>query len=128
MLFLGKAYQKLGDHQAALSFFEKAMSIEHSNHSIPQEASIEAIQLDNIGKALEYSEEAIRRNPDNFVLMGNHATNLLIANRDTEAIKMIAAAINLNPDDQINRNIQKFIAEVTTGQKKRPTCKSITGN
>jgi tetratricopeptide (TPR) repeat protein len=127
MLFTGKAYQKLGDHQAALSFFEKALEVEHSDHSIPQEASLEANQLGDINKALNYSGEALRRSPGNFILMGNHAMNLLIAGRDNEAAGLIEEALGLQPDDPVNKNVQKLIAEVISGQKKRPTCKSVMG-
>jgi len=127
MLFLGKAYQKMGDHHAALSFLEKAMAIEPSNYSISQEASLEALQLDDINKAIKYSGEAVRINPNNTVLMGNHAMNLLIANKDDEAMKMIEDAIRLDPNDKINLNVQKLIQGVMTGQQPRPTCKTALG-
>lgn len=124
MFFLAKANQRLGDHQRSLSLLEKAMEIDLVNHNIPQEASIEAVHLNDINKAIDLSNEALRRSPNNFGLMGNQAMNLLIANKDNDAQKMIDDALQLNPKDQINKNIQMLIKKVLAGRQKRPTCKS----
>ncbi|MBK9248496.1 MAG: hypothetical protein IPM69_10375 [Ignavibacteria bacterium] len=124
MLLLAKVHQRLGEHSTSLSLLENALTIELTNHNIPQEASLECIHLDNIEKAIIYSEEAIKRKPNDIVLLGNHAMNLLIASRDKESIETITHAIKLDPQDGFNLQFQKVINEVINGKRSRPTCKN----
>jgi len=127
MLFMAKSHQRLGNHETALLWLEKAMQIETANHTIPQEASIEAIHLNDINKAIFFSSEAIRRKPGDFALLGNHAMNLLIANQDEDAKKTVEWAIELNPSDIVNKNILNQVTNVMSEKKKRPTCKDAIG-
>jgi hypothetical protein len=102
------------------------MEIELTNPQLPQEASIEAVHLDDINSALRFSNEAIKRNPNDSGLVANHSLYLLIAKEDDEAQKMISIAMSLNSNDMINKNIQTMIHEVVNGKTSRPTCKTIT--
>jgi len=121
LFFLGKLYQRLANYEKALSYFEMALKFEHSNHNIPQEASLVAMHLNLIDKAIEYSKEALRRKPDDIALLGNHSMSLLIAGLDIDAMETIDKAISLNPSDQINQRIKTKIVSVISGQVKRPT-------
>ncbi|WP_430409624.1 SseB family protein [Kordia sp.] len=123
MMLMAKSYQRLQKHLEAFNILEKAFTIELTNHSIPMEASLEAMHLENIEKALYYSEASLKRKPNDFVLLGNHAMNLLIASKDEEAKEIIKQAISLQPRDSINKNIQSTIHDVITGKRKRPTFK-----
>lgn len=127
MVLMAKSYQRLEYHDEAFELLEKAFQVELENSTIPLEASLEAMHLGKIEKAIFYSEEAIKRAPDNFALVGNHAMNLLVAEKDNEAKEYIERAIQMNPNDQINRNIQNMIVAVTSGKKKRPTFKDAIG-
>lgn len=51
------------------------------------EASLEAMHLKNLDKALYYSEESLKTKPNDFALTGNHAMDLLVAQRDTLKLK-----------------------------------------
>jgi hypothetical protein len=53
--------------------------------------------------------------------MGNHAMNLLVAEKDKEAKYIIEEAIRIQPKDSINRNIESLIRDVLSGKRKRPT-------
>jgi hypothetical protein len=53
--------------------------------------------------------------------MGNHAMNLLVAEKDDEAKDVIEAAIRIQPNDSINKNIESLIKDVLSGTRKRPT-------
>lgn len=127
LFFLGKLYQRLGKYEQALSYFDNALKFELTNHNLPQEASLVAMHLNQIDKAIEYSKEALRRKPDHFAIMGNHAMNLLIAGRDKEAKEAIGKAISINPNDEINQRIKTKIESVMTGQTKRPTFEEALG-
>ena len=121
MFFIGKLYQRLGNYEAALSYLEKALNIEHENHSLPQEASLVAMHLNQFDKAIEYSNEALKRSPNNIALLGNHSMNLLIAGRDDEALAAINKAMSIDSTDEINQYIKSKIENVISGQEPRPT-------
>ncbi len=121
MFGMAKALQRLRKHSKALEMLEKAMEIESSNPALASEAAIEAVNLRNLDKALLYSEEAIRRSPDDHTLLGNHALNLLVAGKNQEAVESIKKALTINPNDQINKHISKIVNDVVNGDKKQPT-------
>jgi tetratricopeptide (TPR) repeat protein len=127
MVFMAKAYQRLGEHKEAFELLKKAFTVELKNPTIPMEASLEAMHLEKIDLAIYYSEESLKRKPNDFSLLGNHAMNLLVAGRDEEAKLTILKAIELNTDDKINKNIEKKINDVIDGKAKRPTFKDAIG-
>ena len=127
MVLMSKAYQRLGLHTEAFELLEKAFEIETENSTIPMEASLEAMHLNKIDKAIFYSEESIKRKPGDSALLGNHAMNLLVAKQDDEAKRIIDKAIDLNPKDSININIQRKINDVINGKSKRPTFEDAIG-
>lgn len=121
MMLIAKALQRLERHSEALEQLEAALKIELENHSIAVEASLEAMHLKDLNKAIQYSEESLKRKPNDFVLLGNHAMNLLIAEKDQEAKETIDKAIKLQPRDSVNRNIESLINDVLLGKRDRPT-------
>ena len=121
MMLMAKAFQRLERHIEALEQLELAFKIEFENHSIPLEASLEAMHLNDFDKALFYSEESLKRKPNDFALLGNHAMNLLVAQKDIEAKITIEKAIKIQPNDSVNRNIESIVRDVMSGNRKRPT-------
>lgn len=121
MVLIAKAHQSLGEHRESLDWFVRAMKFEKANPALPKEASIEAVRLQDIGAAVEFSAEALRRRPDDPALMGNHAMNLLIAKRDEEAMAAIIEALAAAPNDPLNQRISKLIYQVIAGNRARPT-------
>ena len=121
MVLMAKAFQRLERHAEALRQLELAFNIEKKNQTIPMEASLEAMHLKDFDKALYYSEESLKRKPNDFALMGNHAMNLLVAQKDNEAKEMIDKAIKMNPNDSVNRNIESIVKDVMSGNRIRPT-------
>ena len=127
MFMMAKAYQRLEDHENALMTLEQAMRIELQNHFITMEASLEAMHLGDMDKGLQYSEETLKRLPDDPAAMGNHAMNLLIAEKDDEALETINRAMKLQPKDVVNKNIKSIIEGVLSGNRKRPTFDETLG-
>ncbi len=121
MVLMAKALQRLERHSESLEQLELAFSIELENHTIPMEASLEAMHLKNIDKAIYYSEQSLKRKPNDFALMGNHAMNLLVSEKDKEAKDIIDEAIRIQPNDSINKNIESLVRDVLSGKRKRPT-------
>lgn len=125
MVMMAKALQRLDRHNEALELLESAFKIELNNPSIPLEASLEAMHLNNLDKALFYSEEALKRNPNNYAQMGNHAMNLLVAGKDAEALQTIKEAIKIQPNDDVNKNIASMVRDVLDGKRKRPSFEDV---
>lgn len=121
MMLMSKSLQRLERHSEALEHLENACKIELDNHIIAMEASLEAMHLKDIDKALYYSVESLRRKPNDYALMGNHAMNLLVANKDQEAKNTIDNAIKIKSNDAVNKNIRLIINGVISGKRKRPT-------
>lgn len=126
MVLMSKAFQRLEKHQDALEQLELAFKLELENHIIPMEASLEAMHLKDLEKAIFYSEESLKRNPNDFALLGNHAMNLLVAKKDLEAQETIYKAIKLQPNDSINKNIESIIKDVIAEKRERPTFEDVT--
>ncbi|WP_196890134.1 SseB family protein [Aureivirga sp. CE67] len=125
MVLMAKAYQKIGEHENALEALEKAFLIEKEDHTIPMEASTEAMHMNDNEKAIFYAEEALKRKPNDAALSGNYALNLFLAKRDDEAVQTIEEALRLDPKDRVNQNIQVIINDVVSGKKERPNFKDL---
>lgn len=121
MVLMAKALQRLERHEEAFALLEKAFVINEENHSIPMEAALEAVHLQDLEKALYYSAASMELKPNDFALMGNHAMNLVLAERDEEALALIEEALVLEPKDEVNENIKNLIKDVMAGDRKRPT-------
>ncbi|MGE7775512.1 SseB family protein [Chitinophaga sp. NPDC101104] len=59
MVLMAKSLQRLERHAEALELLETAFNIESESHTIPMEATLEALHLDQLDKALFYSEAAM---------------------------------------------------------------------
>jgi len=123
MFLMAKALQRLERHKEAFALLEKAFVLNEENHTIPMEAALEAIHLEDLEKALYYSEASMQRKPHDITLMGNHAVNLMLAERDEEALALIEEALTLKPKDKGSENVKNLIKEVMAGTRKRPTMK-----
>ena len=123
-----KAFQRLGEHQKALDTLNAAMKIEPKNHLIPLEASVEAVNLKDLDKALMYSKLALKIAPKNHVLHGNHAINLLVAGRNDEAQETINEGLQIKKNDRTNQHIKQLIEAVVSGEKSTPTFEDLLGS
>ena len=126
MFFQAKAHQRLSEHEKAFKILETACKIEKINHAVTLEAALEAMHLGLFEKAIYYSEEALKRKPNDVALLGNYAMNLLIMEQDEKALLFIKKALDLDPDDQINNNIKNRIEDVISGKKERPIFNQVT--
>jgi tetratricopeptide (TPR) repeat protein len=123
MFLLGKIYQRINKFEIALNWFEKAYSIEKNNIDVLREASLSCLHIHNIDSAIYYSAESLKLDSTNHTLLANHAMNLLIGHYDGEAKEYIQKALKINPENEINRNINQVIESVIDGKMRRITCK-----
>ncbi|MFY0672342.1 MAG: hypothetical protein JXQ87_03000 [Bacteroidia bacterium] len=117
---IAKVYQAISENEKALVHFEKAVDEEKTNPDLPREASISAMDSGNVKLAAEYSQEAIKRESNDAGLYCNHAVNLMVLGYDDEAKTYIQKAMEMEPNDEINKNVHSLINAVATGRRKRP--------
>ena len=117
--FIAKVYQVLKDHTKALEHFEKAVDLELFNQNLPREASITAMNAGKVKLAVEYSLEALHREPNDSGLYCNHAVNLMVLGKDDEAMAHIKKAIQMDPDNEINNPAFSLIQSVANGERER---------
>lgn len=125
--FLGKTYQGLGQYPAALASFQQAAAIQPHHPDVLREASIAAMDANRADLGVYYSALALQESPEDPGLLGNHSINLLVNEKDAEALQCIEKAITLMPGDHINQHAHELIKSVLQGTKKRPTCQEIVG-
>jgi len=111
LYYLGKLYQRLKDHTRALHYFESAFKVEKKEFIILQEASLEASSLKKYDLAVFFSEEALKFEPNDAALLGNHALHLFHGGFIKESKLVIGKAIEINPNDNINLQIKARIFE-----------------
>lgn len=118
---IGKANQALGNDEESLAWFEQAFKIEQSNINLPREASLQCLSLGLSEKAVFYAKAAVDIDSDNDGLYANYALALLLDKRSKEAIAIINKALEMNSQNQINKNIHELIVNVVSGKKPYPS-------
>ncbi len=58
--------------------------------------------------------------PDNHELIANQAISFLLADRIPDAVKAIATAVRMSPQDKVNRHIERLVDRVVSEQRERP--------
>lgn len=116
---IAKVYQAISENKEALKHFQIAVEEEKSNPDLPREASISAMDSGDIKLAVKFSLEAINREPKDSGLYCNHAVNLMVMGNDEDALEYINKAIELEPNDEINKKVYALINDVANGKRKR---------
>jgi tetratricopeptide (TPR) repeat protein len=117
---IGKANQALENDEEALLWFEHAYKIDQSNINVPREASLQCLNLGLSEKAVFYAKAAVDLDRNNDGLYANYALALLIDKKGDEALAAINKALEMNSQDQINKNIHGLIIDVVSGNSPYP--------
>ncbi len=118
--FIGKAYQALGDHARALRAFIDAAQFPHGNPDVFREASVEACSMGDGAVAVAMAQRAVEHGPRDAGLLGNLALAYLVAQDVPSAKGAIAGALELAPDDPVNRNVDRLVRSVAEGRQPCP--------
>lgn len=117
---IGKAYQALGDSNAACASFASAYAIHKDNPDVAREYMYECLNLGKGVEAVSLALAALRLRPEDPGLKANLALAQLIAGEVDGAIIAVAEAIKLDPTDKITQNLQRCIQEVKAGTRVQP--------
>jgi tetratricopeptide (TPR) repeat protein len=123
--FIGKNYQSLKLFDKALYHLEKSTELNHNDSLPPFEASIAALHLDLIDKAISLIKESIKRMPEDHAFVAVHAMYLLIAGAITDAQNKINEAYKISPRDNFVIELKVIIDEVKLGHLTQPTLFSL---
>ena len=116
----GKAYQSLGHSQSAYNEFKKAYDIEKENADVARELMIEALNIGKGNEGVKIGKLALSLKPNDTGLMGNLGLAYLINGEIDNAEDITRKAINLDPQDKINKSILNIIREVKSGKRPQP--------
>lgn len=118
--FKGKAYQALGNKDAANREFKAAFALERQNPDVAREYGISCLDLGLGAEAVLSATHASGLVPDDAGLKANLALALLLAGRNGEAKEAIDESLSASPDDPISKSVHRLIDEVLSGKRKQP--------
>jgi len=116
----GKGYQALNESVYAYKEFKNSYSIQKSNPDVARELMVECLNIGKREEGIEVAIQALSLDSNNSGLNANLGLAYLIGGDISQAIKYVEKAIELAPDDQINRNLLNIIEQVNTGKLKQP--------
>ena len=121
MWLVGKVHQRLGDHAAALSWFERAYQENPSQPDVAREASMCAMDVGRHDAAIVFAHRATQIEPANAGLHANLALAYLLAARIPDAQASIERSIAADPADKISQTINAIIKHFATNGRTPPT-------
>ena len=122
MFFIGKNFQSLGEFQQALDWFMRAHNIVPENPSVAKEIGLVAAQIGRHDIAIPVMESVAQLNPKDAALHFNLGLSCLMSKRLELAHRAFAQAVELEPQQILNRKLLNLTIDVETG--KRPCPKS----
>jgi tetratricopeptide (TPR) repeat protein len=121
---MGKGYQALGEHREAYKNFKKAYEIKDSNPNVARELGDSCMRLGYGPEAVTICIAAIEADPKDAGLHANLALGYLISGENSFAQRAILYALEMNPEDQISKNVLRLITEVINGKRAQPKTSS----
>jgi tetratricopeptide (TPR) repeat protein len=118
--FLGKVYQRLGDHPASRRAFGRAVDVEPDRIDGLREYASACLDVGDAGDALPIAERACSLQPADSGLRANLALVQLFAGDLPKATHAIEEAARLDPDDKITASLARLIREVVEGRRTLP--------
>lgn len=109
--FIGLAYRFQEEHETALQYFLKVLTLNTGHIQTMNEIGICLLSLGDYNEALKYYKEALRLDPLNAEIICNKGIVLLNKGDVKEARIQFEKAFELNPDDEV---IQMWHAHIKT--------------
>ena len=116
----GKAYQALDDNAAANKAFEAAYKLQPGNADVAREYAQSCLALGRLQEAINATRHAIEIAPEDAGLQANLALAYLIAGKNQDALRAVAASLRMNSSDPITLRLKKVIDDVLSGKRPQP--------
>jgi tetratricopeptide (TPR) repeat protein len=117
---LGKAWHALDRPELAYEQLSKAFELERDELANSKELAGICLELGRGDEAVRVATHAVGLSPRDPELVGNLALAWLIAGKPKEAESTIRAALAMNAEDQINKNVLRIIRQVASGERAQP--------
>ncbi len=117
---LGKIYQRVEEWENSLAHFARAYELNSQQPDIAREAGLVAMELGAGDDAVRYCQAAAALHPTDAGALANLALAYLIEGDLAQAESTITAARSMASDDDIARSIERLVAAVRSGSRRRP--------
>jgi tetratricopeptide (TPR) repeat protein len=117
--WIGKALQRLGSHEEAMSWFVDAIKQEPTNTSIAKEAANEALELAQYQLGIAFLRPAVVAKPSDPVLHYDLAIHQLLAGNVDDAYHSLRKSAALESHRMTGR-LLRYVEDVRAGRKSRP--------
>jgi tetratricopeptide (TPR) repeat protein len=117
---IGKAFQALGNAEAACDAFGKAYALHKGNADVAREYMFECLNLGETDKGIAAARHAVALKSDDAGLLANLALALLIGGELDEAAQASDKSLAIAPDDEISQNVKQAIEDVRSGRRGQP--------
>jgi len=96
---LGQIYSEINEKEEAINSFKNALRWEPTNTwALIMMGDIYASDKNDINAAIDYYDQVLINNPEDFISLNNIGANLMQITQYTKAIDYLKQAININPD------------------------------
>ncbi|MCG8650992.1 MAG: tetratricopeptide repeat protein [Pirellulales bacterium] len=119
-LALGMAWFAVGKTDLAIRQLQRALELDPENTVVLKELGGVYLDSGNFAEAVDAATKAVAIKPDDAELLGNLAVSQLLHRQSSQAQVTLRHAISLDPNDAINRNLQKIIQDVVAGKRPQP--------
>ncbi|TWT30568.1 tetratricopeptide repeat protein [Blastopirellula retiformator] len=119
-LALGMAWYTIGKEEKGQRQLVRAVELEPENTILHKELGAICLARKDYPVALDTAIKAVAVKPDDAELLGNLAVIQMLSGSVDQAEATIEHAVRLSPEDVVNRNVQGIIADVVSGNRKRP--------
>ena len=118
--WIGKALQRLGNHQESMTWFTEALRQEPDNPTIAKEAANAALELGQFQVGIGLLRPATALRPTDPTLHYDLAIHLLLSGRPNEAYASLQEAARLEGHRHTAR-LMDYVEKIMTGQTPCPS-------
>ncbi|PQO26655.1 tetratricopeptide repeat protein [Blastopirellula marina] len=119
-LALGMAWFAVGKDETAQRQLVRAVHLQPDNTILWKELGAVCLARNDIPVALDAATKAVMVSPDDVELLGNLAVVQLLSGAVAEAEVTIEHALSKDPEEEVNCNVRKIIADVASGKRPQP--------
>ena len=108
---LGFHYQTKGEHQLAIDFFDKSLSIEENDPVSLNNRSYSKLQLGDVDGAMEDVSASLKGYPENSYAYRNRALIYLRMNKKNKACADLETAVEKGFTEEYGNEVEKLLKE-----------------
>lgn len=116
----GKGSQRLGREQHAVDFFQRSLELKPDQPDVARECALALMRMGAYAEAVQVARHGCGAAPEDAGLRANLALAHLLGGELDAALEAAQAAVRMDGEDEINRNVLELVQEVHEGRRKPP--------